>query len=418
MSFDIVSLCAAAKKAAPALAALTTQQKNAALAAIAARLLSQADAILAANAADVKAACENGTSASLIDRLTLTQARIDGICAALEDVIALPDPVGHVLKDYTTENGLHITQVSVPIGVIGVIYEARPNVSVDVAGLCLKSGNVCVLRGGKEAYNSNKALAALMRSALADAGFDPDFICFVDSTDRAVTGQFLKQKQYVDCIIPRGSAGLIRFTVENSTVPVIETGAGICHVYVDEEADLQTAVNVVDNAKTSRPSVCNAAECLLVHRDVAAKALPPIAQKLGEHGVQLRCCPESLRILEGNPLAVAAVPQDYGTEYGDYKLSVKVVTDVTEAIAHIAEHSTHHSEAIITSDPLSAAKFQKEVDAAAVYWNASTRFTDGGEFGFGGEIGISTQKLHARGPMGILALTSYQYQIDGNGQIR
>jgi len=332
-------------------------------------------------------------------------------------LIMLPDPVGVVLGGHIAENGLKITKISVPIGVIGVIFEARPNVCADVAALCLKSGNVCILRGGKEALRSNTALAQTMRGALARTGLDPDFINLIPTADREVADEFLKQDNYLDCMIPRGGAGLIQAVRKKSTVPVIETGAGICSVYLDKAADLEKAVKITDNAKTSRPSVCNAAEILLCHRDIAKKALPAVKAALDGHRVQLRCCPESFEILKGENV-VSAGPEDYDTEFGDMIMAVKIVGSLDEAIVHITAHDTRHSEAIITEDLAAAGEFLNRVDAAAVYVNASTRFTDGGCFGLGAEIGISTQKLHARGPMGLAELTSYKYTVVGDGQIR
>lgn len=389
--------------------------KNKALFAIADALVENCEKIVAANETDLKAARENGTRESLIDRLTLTPARIEGMADGVRQVAALPDPVGRVIDGSVRPNGLKIEKVKVPLGVIAIIYEARPNVTSDAAALCLKSGNAVILRGGKEAINSNKCIADIMRGAVEKAGLPKACIALVEDTSRESSVALMQLTKYVDVLIPRGGAGLIRAVVENSKVPVIETGAGNCHVYVDKDADLEKAVNIIYNAKTSRPSVCNAIETILVHKDTAEKALPLIKAKLDEKNVELRCCERAAAILEG---AKAATEDDWYTEYGDYILAVKVVDDIDEAIAHIAKYSTGHSEAIVTENYTAAQKFTDEVDSAAVYVNASTRFTDGGEFGLGAEIGIATQKLHARGPMGLNELTSMKFIIRGNGQVR
>ena len=418
MAYDLIAACKAARACAPTLGQLGSDEKNRALAALSTALAGRYDEILAANAADVADARAAGMRESLLDRLTLTPARLDGIRQGIAELIALPDPVGIVKSGHIAPNGLKIEKISVPIGVIGVIYEARPNVSVDVAALCLKSGNVCLLRGGKEAYRSNKILIDTLRSALSDCGLCPDFIGFIDSTDRAVTEQLLVQDRYLDCLIPRGGASLIQAVRRGATVPVIETGAGICHLYADRDADLDKAVRIIDNAKTSRPSVCNAAEVLLVHQDIAEKLLPMVRKALDAHAVELRCCPRALAILGASDKNVAAGPHDFDTEFGDYRMAVRVVGGIDEAIAHIAEHSTRHSEAILSENITACERFVRAVDAAAVYVNASTRFTDGGCFGLGAEIGISTQKLHARGPMGLNELTTVKYTVYGDGQIR
>lgn len=403
-----------AKAAAPGLAAAGEALKNAALFAIADALDAKAADIIAANAEDLEAGRANGMSEAMLDRLALTQARISSIAASVREVAALPDPVGRVLGGGRRPNGLIIEKVSVPFGVIAVIYEARPNVTVDAAALCLKSGNAVILRGGKEALKSNLRLASVMRSAIESAGLEPDCIQLVPDTDRESAKELMKLDGLVDVLIPRGGAGLINSVVANATVPVIRTGVGNCHVYIDRTCDLDLAVKVVFNAKTSRVSVCNAAESLVVHRDIAAKALPLIKAKLDEKGV----------ILYGDEEARAIIPceeageDDWGREYLDYKMSVKIVGSLDEAIKHVNEYSTGHSEAIITDDYSSARRFTALVDSAAVYVNASTRFTDGGEFGFGAEIGISTQKLHARGPVGLPELTSTKYVITGDGQVR
>ena len=390
--------------------------KNKALLAIADALTANAGKIVAANEIDLSAARENGTMASLIDRLKLTDARIEGMAEGVRQVAALPDPVGKVLDGTVRPNGLKIEKVKVPLGVIAIIYEARPNVTSDAAALCLKSGNAVILRGGKEAINSNKCIADIMRAAIKSAGLPEDCIALVEDTSRASSVELMQLTKYVDVLIPRGGAGLIIAVVENSKVPVIETGAGNCHVYVDDTADVDMAVSIINNAKTSRPSVCNAIETILVHKDIAARALPAIKAKLDEKDVTLRCCPVSAAILGGE--VESATEDDWYTEYGDYILAVKVVDSIDEAIAHIAKYSTGHSEAIVTESYKAAQKFTDEVDSAAVYVNASTRFTDGGEFGLGAEIGIATQKLHARGPMGLNELTSMKFIIRGDGQIR
>ncbi|HNX14513.1 MAG TPA: glutamate-5-semialdehyde dehydrogenase [Oscillospiraceae bacterium] len=417
MEFSLEKMCAAAKAASAKLAVLGGGEKNRALSAIRAAIDQNRKNILTENGKDVEDAKKNGMRESLIDRLTLTDVRIDGICKGIEELILMPDPVGIVKSGHIADNGLKITKISVPIGVIGLIVEARPNVFPDVAVLCLKSGNVCILRGGKEALRSNTVLADTMRKALENIEIDPNFINLIPTSDRTVADEFLKQDKYLDCMIPRGGAGLIQAVRQKATMPVIETGAGICSVYIDKAADLKMAVNITDNAKTSRPSVCNSAEILLCHRDIAKQALPAIKAALDGHRVQLRCCPESYEIIKGENV-IPAGPEDYETEFGDMIMAVKIVGSLEEAVAHIAAHDTRHSEAIVTGDLAAAQTFLARVDAAAVYVNASTRFTDGGIFGLGAEIGISTQKLHARGPMGLAELTSYKYTVVGDGQIR
>ncbi len=389
--------------------------KNKALLSVADALIENSDAIIAANELDLTAARENGTRAALIDRLTLTKARIEGMADGVRQVAALPDPVGRVLDGTVRPNGLKIEKVKVPLGVIAIIYEARPNVTSDAAALCLKSGNAVILRGGKEAINSNKCIADIMRAAIERAGLPADCVSLVEDTRRESSVELMQLTKYVDVLIPRGGAGLIKAVVENSKVPVIETGAGNCHVYVDKSADINMAADIIYNAKTSRPSVCNAIETILVHNDIAETALPAIKAKLDEKSVTLRCDQRALEILGSGE---AASEDDWYTEYGDYILAVKVVDSIDEAIAHIAKYSTGHSESIITESYSAAQKFTDEVDSAAVYVNASTRFTDGGEFGLGAEIGIATQKLHARGPMGLNELTSMKFIIRGSGQIR
>lgn len=404
---------AAAKKS---LISADTEKKNAALQKIAEALLAHSSEIIEANAADLKAARENGMSVSMQDRLMLNNDRIKGISDAVSELIKLEDPIGRVDNGSVRPNGLRITKVRVPMGVIGMIYESRPNVTADAATLCLKTGNAVILRGGKEAYNSNKCICNIMRDAVEKAGFPKDIIQFVDDTTREVTTELMKCNKYLDLLIPRGGAGLIRAVTQNATVPVIETGTGNCHIYIDKSADIEMGVNITDNGKTQRPSVCNALETLLVHKDIAEKFLPAVKAKLDEHNVELRGCPETVRIL--GDCVTPATDDDYATEFGDYIMAVKVVNDIDEAIEHIGKYSTGHSECIVTNDLKNAEKFKQEVDSACVYVNASTRFTDGGMFGFGAEIGISTQKLHARGPMGLYEITSNKYLIDGNGQIR
>lgn len=404
---------AAAKKS---LISADTQKKNAALAKIAEALVMRSGEIIEANAADLKAARENGMSVSMQDRLMLNEDRIKGISAAIEELIKLEDPIGRVDSGSVRPNGMRITKVRVPMGVIGMIYESRPNVTADAATLCLKTGNAVILRGGKEAYNSNKCICNIMREAVCEAGFPKDIIQFVDDTTREVTTELMKCSKYLDLLIPRGGAGLIKAVTQNATVPVIETGTGNCHIYIDKSADIEMGVNITDNGKTQRPSVCNALETLLVHKDIAEEFLPAVKARLDKHDVELRGCPETVRIL--GECIVPATEEDYATEFGDYIMAVKVVNDIDEAIEHIGRYSTGHSECIVTNDLANAEKFKTEVDSACVYVNASTRFTDGGMFGFGAEIGISTQKLHARGPMGLYEITSNKYLIDGNGQIR
>ena len=386
-----------------------------ALLSIADALEKNAQFILEENAKDIRAAADAGISEAMIDRLTLTQNRISGMADGMRQVAASENPVGKVLWGETRPNGMRIEKVCVPIGVIAVIFEARPNVTADAAAICLKAGNSVILKGGKEAINSNKAVASVMRNALAESGLPEDCIILIDNISREAATELMRLNGYVDLLIPRGGAGLIRSVVENATVPVIETGVGNCHVYVDCDADIDMAASIVANAKASRVSVCNACEGLLVHRDVAEMALIAIGEKLSEKNVEIRGDEAVCEIL---PYAVKATDDDWATEYLDYKISVKVVENIDEAIAHISQYGTGHSEAIVTDSYAAAEKFKAEVDAAAVYVNASTRFTDGGEFGFGAEIGISTQKLHARGPLGIAHMVSSKYIISGNGQIR
>ena len=398
------------------LAVADTGKKNSALAEISRALIENSDKIIEANQKDLTAAKENGMSVSMQDRLMLNEDRIKGIASAVGELIKLEDPIGKVDNGSVRPNGMRITKIRVPMGVIGMIYESRPNVTADAATLCLKTGNAVILRGGKEAYNSNKCICEIMRDAVEKAGFPKDIIQFVDDTTREVTTELMKCDKYLDLLIPRGGAGLIKAVTKNATVPVIETGTGNCHLYVDESADIEMAVNITDNAKTQRPSVCNAIETLLVHKNIAEKFLPAVKKKLDEHNVEIRGCAETKRIL--GDCVVPATEEDYATEFGDYIIAVRVVDDISQAIEHIAEYSTGHSECIVTNDLSNANKFKSEVDSACVYVNASTRFTDGGMFGFGAEIGISTQKLHARGPMGLYEITTNKYLIDGNGQVR
>ena len=412
---DLQTLGAAAKRAARTLMCMDTETKNRALLAMADALIHASAEILAANREDLAAGERGGLTPAFLDRLALTEARIGGMADGMRQVAALPDPVGRVLSETVRPNGLRLTKVAVPIGVIAVIYEARPNVTADSAALCLKSGNAVILRGGREAIRSNTAIVRVMRAALRGAGVPEDAVTLIEDTDRAVTQALMRLNGYVDLLIPRGGAGLIRAVVENATVPVIETGAGTCHVYVDRDADVNMAADIVYNAKTSRPSVCNAAECLLVDREIAAAALPVIAARLAEKQVELRADPEACALL---PNAVVATESDWGREYNDYIMAVHIVSGVEEAIDFITRYGTGHSECIVTENAETAERFLTCVDAAAVYHNASTRFTDGGEFGLGAEIGISTQKLHARGPLGLAELTSMKYIVRGAGQIR
>ena len=407
----------AAKNAARVLSVAGTDRKNKVLEAICQGLMEHREELLSANEKDLTAARESGMSPALIDRLSLDAKRIEGIVEGVRQVAALPDPIGQVTKMERRPNGLIIGRRRVPLGVVGIIYEARPNVTVDAAALCLKSGNAVILRGGKEAIHSNKASVHIMRDALESVGLPRDCVALVEDTSRESAYELMNLTGYLDVLIPRGGKGLIRAVGRNARVPVIETGSGVCHVYVDEAADLQMAAEIIYNAKCSRPSVCNAAECLLVHRAVAREFLPMAWEFLKNKNVELHGDPMTREIL-GKVTVVPATAEDWDTEYGDYKLAVRVVADVDEAIDFIAAHGTGHSEAIVTENYTTAQRFLDEVDAAAVYVNASTRFTDGFEFGLGAEIGISTQKMHARGPMGLEELTSSKYIIYGNGQVR
>ncbi len=414
-TLDIIK---AAKRSALSLGVLSSEQKNKALLAMADALEEHAADILAANAQDV----QNATHLSpvMVDRLRLDEKRIKGMANGIREVAALPDPIGAVLEKNTLPNGLEITKKRVPLGVIGIIYESRPNVTSDAGALCFKSGNACVLRGGKDAFLSSQAIVACMRGALEKEGLNPDFINVVEDTSRASATEMMTAVGYIDALIPRGGAGLIRSCVENAKIPCIQTGTGICHVYVDKHADLDKALRIIDNAKTSRPSVCNAEEVCLVHEEVAEAFLPRLYARLcegREHPVELRL-DEKASTFVGGMYATKATDADFDTEFLEYILAVKVVESVEEAIAHIGAHSTGHSDCIVSEDEPTQERFTQWVDSAAVYVNASTRFTDGGEFGKGCEIGISTQKLHARGPMGLEELCSYKYVVKGNGQVR
>ena len=415
MSYDLTQLALRARTAARQLALADTETKNRALRAAADALEASAAEIIAENEKDLAAGRENGLSTALLDRLALSGERIRGMADGMRAVAALEDPVGRVLEEFDRPNGLHLVKRTVPIGVIAVIYEARPNVTADSAALCLKSGNAAILRGGKEAIRSNLAVAKVLRSAIAQSGLSADCVQLIEDTDRETATALMKLNGGVDLLIPRGGAGLIQSVVRNATVPVIETGAGTCHTYVDKDADLSMAVEIVYNAKTSRPSVCNACECVLVHEAVAKPFLAAMERQLQEKHVTLRADEKSYPLLQQ---AEHAADEDWGKEYNDYILAVRQVAGVEEAIGYITQYGTGHSECIVTENRETAQKFLREVDAAAVYVNASTRFTDGGEFGLGAEIGISTQKLHARGPLGLRELTSYKYEIYGKGQVR
>ena len=414
---DIIRNAVGAK---PCLAQLSSEQKNNALLAMADAIEEQADLILAENARDMEAA-KGKISDVKLDRLLLTESRIQGMAEGIRDVVHLPDPVGRIITERTTADGLELKKISVPLGVIAIIYESRPNVSSDAAALCLKSGNVCILRGGKEAYCSSHAIVKAMQDGLKKVGLPAELINIIDDVSHESAMELMKAKGLIDLLIPRGGTGLIRNCMENASVPCIETGTGICTVYVDASADQEMALRIIENAKTQRPSVCNAEETCLVSRDIAKEFLPKLKKLLvddrkaaGAVPVELRLNEEATAIIEGTP----ASPTDFDTEFLDYILAVKVVTDVKEAVDHIAKHSTHHSEAIVTRNEENADYFAANVDSAAVYINASTRFTDGGMFGLGCEMGISTQKLHARGPMGLEELNTYRYVVRGDGQVR
>lgn len=415
ISEEMLEMGKRAKKAAKKLNELSSL-RNDALSAMSTALIFNKEEILKANAEDISLAKKNGMSDAMIDRLTLTEQRIISMSAGITAVIASGEPLGKILDGKTLPNGLKYEKITVPLGVIGIIFEARPNVTSDAAALCLKAGSACILRGGKEAFNSNNAIVNVLRNAVSSVGLDENSIQLVQNTSRESATEMMHLKGYLDVLIPRGGKGLIRSVVENSKVPVIETGAGNCHIYVDANADIDMARDIVFNAKTSRPSVCNAAEKLLVHKDIYKEALPIIAQKLQEKNVEIRGDKRVCELLGSK--AKAATDEDWSTEYNDYIMSVKIVDSIEEAVDHIERYSTKHSEAIVTKNIASADYFTKNIDSACVYVNASTRFTDGGEMGLGAEIGISTQKLHARGPMGLEQIVSYKYIIHGNGQIR
>lgn len=404
-----------AVKAKFAIQGLTTEEKNKALLTIADALPNAADRILCENVKDYQTAKENGMPEGLLDRLLLTGERIESMADGLRQIAKLPDPIGETIESFKRPNGLMIRKVRVPMGVIGIIYEARPNVTVDAFGLCFKAGNAVILKGGKDAAHSNGAITEVIRETLTKEGIDADALQLIADNDRSVTTAFMRLKEYVDLLIPRGGAGLIRAVVENSTIPVIETGTGNCHIYVDEDADLKKAIPIIINAKTQRIGVCNACESLLIHEKIADRFLPELGKALAEKKVEIRGDQATRKAIPG---AAAATEEDYGTEYLDYVISIKTVSSVEEAIAHINQYNTGHSDAILTENKEHAELFLRGVDSACVYVNASTRFTDGYEFGFGAEIGISTQKLHARGPMGLRELTSYKYCIVGDGQVR
>lgn len=412
---NLIEMGKKAQSAARLLAVTTSDTRNAALAACARALLDSKAAILEQNALDLAAGKEAGLSDAMLDRLALTEERIAGMADGMLNVYTLPDPLGVTLERRELSSGILLEKVSVPIGVIAVVYESRPNVTADSAALCLKSGNAVILRGGKEAIHSNMAIAGALREAVASAGLPEDCIQLVTDTTRESANALMKLNGYVDVLIPRGGRGLIRAVVENATVPVIETGAGTCHIYVDKDADLDMAAKILFNAKASRPSVCNACECVLIHKDVAGRFLPKAEALLEQKNVEIRGDERVRAIL---PSAVPAADEDWGKEYNNYILAAKVVDSMDEALEHIYRYGTKHSEAIVTENLEAAERFLNEVDAAAVYHNASTRFTDGGEFGMGAEIGISTQKLHARGPLGLRELTSMKYKLHGKGQVR
>ena len=419
--FDInkmTDLCQNAAKVKYKLQTLESSVKNELLIACADALIQNQDAILKANESDLINGQQKGMSQGLLDRLRLDEKRISAMAEGIRQIADLQDPIGEVMDSFERPNGLKISKVRVPIGVIGIIYEARPNVTADAFGLCFKTGNVVILKGGSDAIYSNKAIVSVLQNVLEEHDLPEHFINLITDTDREATTAFMKMNDYVDLLIPRGGAGLIKSVVENSTIPVIETGTGNCHIYVDEDADLDMAVSIIYNAKTQRISVCNACESLVIHEKVKDALLPRLAEKLSEKQVEIRGDKAVLEALDSHDNVVEATEEDFGKEYLDYILSIKTVSSIEEAISHINRYNTGHSEAIITQNEEHAQKFLQEVDAACVYVNASTRFTDGFEFGFGAEIGISTQMLHARGPMGLKELTSYKYYIRGNGQIR
>ena len=415
MSSEVVRKATLAQKAARIMNNVTTAQKNEALLVMADALIAASSSIIEANKLDLKRGEELGTSSSMLDRLAIDEKRIEAIANGLREIALLPDPVGELLEQFERPNGIQIRKLRVPLGVIGMIYEARPNVTVDATGLCLKTSNCVVLRGGSAALESNRQIVTILRSALEKTALPPDAIQLIEDSDRSSVNEMLKLKGLLDVIIPRGGASLINNVVENSIVPVIETGAGICHTFIDKDANFEMASNIAFNAKVQRPSVCNAMETLIMHQDFADQYLQQIAQRLIDAGVELRLPSSYEQQIQGSKIVTE---QDYATEYNDYILNIAVVDSLDAAIDHINRYSTKHSECIVTNNDANALRFIQEIDAAAVYHNVSTRFTDGFEFGYGAEIGISTQKLHARGPMGLPALTSTKYQISGNGQIR
>ena len=416
---ELLELCQNASACRGVIGKLSTKEKNAVLQTAAELLINREKTILEANKLDIEYATQKGMAKGMIDRLMLNAVRIADMADGLRQVTTLNDPIGEVLSSVERPNGMVVTKRRVPMGVVGIIYESRPNVTADAFGLCFKTGNVCVLKGGSDAIHSNIAIVSVLKEALRQHGLPEAACSLIEDTNRETTMAFMKMKEYVDVLIPRGGSGLIQNVVNNATIPVIETGVGNCHIYVDEFADLDMALNVVYNAKTQRISVCNACESLLVHEKIAEKFLPMLQEKLSEKNVELRADAYSLTYLDTDRgVVIEATDADWGTEYLDYILSIKSVSGVEEAIAHINTYNTKHSEAIITTNEQVAEKFLNEVDSACCYWNVSTRFSDGNEFGFGAEIGISTQKLHARGPMGLEALTSYKYVIYGNGQVR
>ncbi|MDD2352909.1 MAG: glutamate-5-semialdehyde dehydrogenase [Atribacterota bacterium] len=412
---SLISIGKKAKIAGSKLANYSAENKNKVLSCMADTLIKEKDYILHENLLDIKISRENGAKEAFTDRLMLNEKRIVGIAEGLREVAKLPDPVGRLISENKRPNGLCIKKIAVPLGVIGIIYEARPNVTVDTSALCFKAGNAVILRGGSSAINSNKALVEVLNKALKKEGAPDDAIQLIEDTSKSSVIELMKMREYVDLLIPRGGASLIKATIENSLIPVIETGLGNCHIFVDESADFEMAKNIIINAKTSRPSVCNAAETLLIAESIASEYLPEILTQLAASGVEIRGCKKVKAIF---PESKMATEEDWYTEYLDYIISVKIVKDTKDAISHINKYGTQHSEAIITENKENADKFTQEIDSAAVYVNASTRFTDGFEFGMGAEIGISTQKLHARGPMGLQELTSYKYIVNGNGQIR
>ena len=419
MAFDINETGRAAKDAAFSLQALSCDEKNKALCAVADALIKNSALIISENAKDVAAAKEKGTSPALIDRLCLDEKRIGDMAVGVRQVAGLSDPIGELIDKWERPNGLRIEKIKVPMGVIGIIYESRPNVTSDAFSLCFKTGNAVILRGGSDAINSNTAIVKIIREALESVDITPDAVSLITDTSRDVANEMMRLDKYIDLLIPRGGAGLIRNVVENATVPVIETGTGNCHIFVDESADIDMAVDIIFNAKTQRMGVCNACESLLVHEKIAEKAIPAICKSLKTKDIEIRAGQKAFTLVPDSAAdMIPATEEDYGTEFLGPVISLQIVSDVDEAIAHVNRYTTHHSEAIITKNMENAEKFLNGVDSACVYFNASTRFTDGFEFGFGAEIGISTQKLHARGPMGLNELTSYKYKIYGDGQVR